>query len=228
MTPRLPTFLVAATLLLLPVALAGQRIESPYRFQEERQSLGAFAGYMSTQPGSQDFGPQSASFAGIRYTIFLTGPGYAEAEVAYLPATRIVYDTVLIDGVQRTVGETDLDLLVMNVGIRLSLTGARHWHRIMPHILLGVGGLVDLSGGGELNESLAGNLRYEFGTSFAGLLGTGVTLFPTQRLGVRLDARANFWQVKTPEGFLLRSTTAVPEDEWTNNLGFSAGLSYHF
>jgi hypothetical protein len=227
MSPPQLKFFIAAALLILPAALAGQRIESPYRFQEERQSLGAFAGYIATKPGSQDFGPQSAAYAGIRYSIFLTGPGYAEGEVAYLPTTRMVYDTVLIDGERRNLGETDLDLLLVNAGIRLSITGARHWNGIMPYIFVGGGGVIDLSGGGELNDRLAGNLRYRFGTSFAGLLGAGVDLFPTRRISVRLDSRASFWQVKTPEGFLL-GTAEVPDQEWTNNLGLGVGLSYHF
>jgi hypothetical protein len=227
MTQRQLKFFIAAALLTLPAALAGQRIESPYRFQEERQSLGASAGYMSTEPGSQNFGPQSAPYAGIRYSIFLTGPGYAEGEVAYLPTTRMVYDTVLIEGERRNLGETDLNLLLVNAGIRLSITGARRWNGFMPYLFVGGGVAIDLSGGGELNDRLAGNLRYRFGTSFAGLLGAGVDFFPARRIAIRLDARESFWQVKTPEGFLLRSAD-VPDSEWTNNLGLSVGLSYHF
>jgi hypothetical protein len=79
------------------------------------------------------------------------------------------------------------------------------------------------------DEDVPSESRFDFGTTFAGQLGGGIELFPAERLALRIDARSVFWQIKAPDGLLVRNLgRPLPEDEWVNNLTFSVGISFHF
>jgi hypothetical protein len=62
MIRRIALFVLAAA--LLPAPAAAQQIDSPYRFLEAGQSLGAFAGYVSTGQNPLELGPKSAPVFG--------------------------------------------------------------------------------------------------------------------------------------------------------------------
>jgi hypothetical protein len=86
-----------------------------------------------------------------------------------------------------------------------------------------------VSGESSLEEDLGSDLKFDFGTSFAGVLGTGIEWLSDGGFGIRLDARNILWKLKTPRAFLLRTEGAtLPSDEWSQNFSFTAGLVYHF
>jgi hypothetical protein len=76
---------------------------------------------------------------------------------------------------------------------------------------------------------VAGEARFDFGTTFAGQVGAGIEIFPVQRLAIRIDVRNILWQLKTPQALLLPNLgRTVPSEEWTNNVTASVGIAIHF
>jgi hypothetical protein len=208
-------------------AVAAQHIDSPYRYIDTSQSAGPFVGYVLTQPGHEKLGPQSAPAFGARYDIRLSGPLLAEAQVAYIPTTRAVHDTVFQGTNRRTLGTANMRLVMVDLDFRFNLTGARTWHELAPFVLAGGGIAFDMQGATALDNSVTSDQRYKFGTTFAGILGVGSEWYMTKKIGVRADARTALWKLTTPSAFLIRNPL-ISATQWTQNVLLSGQLSYHF
>ena len=228
MTARIP--LIAALLFMAGASPAlAQRITTPYRFFEETQAAGLTVAYFSTDQGSLGIGPKSGTAFGGRYHIRLSGPFFVEAEALYLPTTRAVVDTVVVDSAFTEVGEADIGLAVVHASMRFNLTGQRTWNNILPFVLLGVGAAIEAKGDDEADADILPTARTDFGTTFAGQFGAGIEWFPVERVAIRADLRNVFWQLKTPEGLQFFDLgRPVPAEEWANNLTTSIGISVHF
>jgi len=215
---------------LLATGTHAQTIESPYRFIDTKQAGSLYLGYMSTGKGSLDLGPESGLRFGARYNIDVSGPFSLEADVSYFSKMRAVYDTVPGDTSRMKVGDSDFSILVVGAGIRFNLTGARTYRRIQPYVLFGAGVALDLSDPSPEDKALANNLRFDFGTAFLGMFGGGAEIMLSDRYSLRLDARSTLWKLQTPEAFLIKGDQALllPADEWSQNLGLSAGLVFRF
>jgi hypothetical protein len=208
-----------------------QRIDSPYRFLDHNQHAGVFAGRVDAAPGRLQLGPQPGTAFGARWGIRVSGPFSAGAEVAYMPTTRAVRDTVFIaaDSVFRTVGEASMRLLSVMGTVEFAITGPRTWNNLRPFLNAGVGGVTDLAGSAAAEADFEPNVRYDFGTSFAGQFGGGVEWFPVPRVSVRLDARNLLWRLGVPEAYgLTEPGRSVPRSDWEGNFALLAGLSFHF
>ena len=228
---RFAALLTLSMFVCLAAQAAAQAINSPYRFIDQKQSGGPFAGYLLTSEGALGLAPKSGPIFGGRYTIRLSGPFVVEADLGYFNSTRSVLDTVVVvaDSARRTVGETDFSAVHAIGSLRFNITGPRTWHGLQPFLLFGAGAVVDLSPSTDLDDDISADARFDFGTSFAGQLGGGIEWFPSQRLTVRIDARNLLWKITTPTGFLLGEFGArTPGDEWLQNGQFSAGISLHF
>jgi Outer membrane protein beta-barrel domain len=230
MIRRFRALLLAAAATSLPCAdAASQTIPSPYRFLETSQSVGATGGYVLTSDGALQLGPASAAYFGGRYNIRISGPFSAEGELAFMPSTRMVWDTVAGDTTREVIGEADMSLLVAKAGLRFNLTGPRTWRSLQPFVLVGGGIAIDIAGDSPAEEDLPEDMRFDFGTSFAGHIGGGVELFLSDGLSLRADARNVLWKINTPEGFLANDRgRLLPGDEWSQNFLLSAGIAIHF
>lgn len=228
MTRRI-VLLIGALFLGGTTAAVAQRIETPYRFFEETQAGGLTVGYISTDKGSIGLGPNSGPVFGGRYHIRLSGPFFIEAEALYFPTTRAVLDTTVVDSAFQQVGDADLGIGMLLASIRFNLTGQRTWNRVVPFILLGVGGALAIGDDDAADENIGSDARFDFGTTFAGQLGAGIEWFPVERLAIRVDARNVLWQLATPQALLEQNVgRTVPTEEWTNNVTASVGVSIHF
>src|SRR5690606_29299151 len=215
---------------LLPAPAAGQTIRSPYRHLEETQAGGLFAGYVAADRGSLELGPGSGPIFGGRYGIRISGPFTAEGEVAFLPTSRYVVDLVTDeddpDGIPVPVRlrEADISLLLLTAALRFNLTGPRTYRNLQPYLLAGGGAAISVSD--EETTDLDPDVRFDFGTSFAGQLGGGIEWFAMRRLALRLDGRLLFWQIDNPRAFTELGN--VSSSEWVQNFYFSAGAAIHF
>lgn len=207
-----------------------QNITSPYRFIDNRQSASLFAGYFATGKGALNLGPEPAPVFGARYDLILSGPFTLEANLGWFTSTRMVHDTIPGDTARRVIGEADMNMVMALGGLRFNLTGPRTFHRLLPYVLFGAGVAVDLADDAAVEADLPGDVRFPSGTRFVGQLGGGLEWFPTDQLGLRVDARNVLWKLKTPEAFLLRGEQArlLPADEWAQNFSFTAGLVLRF
>jgi hypothetical protein len=219
-------FLIVGLLAVRP--LEAQQIRSPYRYIDERQSLGVYAGYLLTSPGTPEVGPQSAPIFGVRYNLRFTGPLSGEAAISFAPAERQVITTNAPPAAfqpQPTGQVQPMNLLVAEAGLRFHVTGPRAWRGLAPYGIATGGVAADLSGQGEADEALPEAQRFRFGPSFAVGVGAGTDWFLTERLSLRLEVRDHIFRLSVPAG--LRET-GVAEAQWVNNIGFSIGTSLHF
>lgn len=215
----------------LPLAPAGaQTIRSPYRFIDFGQDLGAFAGWIATDRGTVRLGPVSGPAAGLQYSFRINDPMALSARVAYFPTERELIDTVTIDGALRTraEGRAPLDLLLAAARLQFTITGARTWHGIAPHIIAGAGLVFALSE--ETDAPAVGPTnRYRFGHAFLGQLGVGAAVFLSDRWAVRLSVLDHLWQIAAPEGLRNTALDPLPPDrEWTHNAELSIGVHHYF
>lgn len=228
--------LLAILLLLSARSLTAQNIPSPYRYIEERHSLGAFAGYLWTDGGEigvdsatvLQLGPRSAPLFGARYGLRFGGPASGEVALGFAPSERTVYarrDSTAASPVEER-GTTDAPLLIAEAGVRFHLTGERTWNGLAP-FAIATGGLVTDLGGED--EDVPELQRFDFGPAFAVGIGAGTDWFVGRRLSLRLEVHDRLWRITLPQG--LRNPAENLDDErteWSNNLGLSIGAAYHF
>jgi hypothetical protein len=230
----LAAVLAACALVATPAPGAGQQIRSPYRFLEKTQAGGLFVGYLGADRGQFDLGPGSSPLFGARYGIRLSGPFTIEGEASFLPTSRFVIgldqDTVAADSIVsrpvRVGRESDQSLLLLLAGLRFNLTGPRTFRNLQPYLLVGGGAVIELSDE-DRGTDLPPDVRFDFGTSFAGQLGGGIEWFVMRRLGLRLDGRLVFWEIDMPRAF-REEVPRAPDDEWVQHFYVSAGAAIHF
>lgn len=230
---RIPAIVLAlaTTLAVNTSDAAAQSIDSPYRFLDHNQFAGGFAGYLQPSAGRIDGGPAAAPVFGASWGISVSGPFAVTVELAVAPTSRIVRDTAFVaaDSTWAELGEADMTLAIAMASMRFNITGARTWNGLQPFMLLGAGLVHDLSGDAAIEAELPENLRFDYGTSFAGQLGAGIDWFPSSRLSARLDARNMLWKLGVPEAFVLtESGRTLPRSQWEQNLVATAGLFFHF
>lgn len=226
---RASAALALASVVLAPAAASAQTIPSPYRFIDTRQELGLFVGAVHADPGSLDFGPGDGVAFGARYGYQLAGPFSVEAVATGISSTRDIIDPVADEG-SRAVGEADVLLGAIEGRLNFSLTGNRTWNGISPHILLGGGGVFDLSGESEADLAIPLDQRFTFSTSFLGSLGAGVRWLPTDRITVRADGLLKLWRITTPPGYLVLENElgTVEESQWVRAPTLTLGAAYRF
>lgn len=224
---RLFAFVLACA--LAPASASAQRIPSPYRFVDTRQELGVFVGTSSASSGRFGFGPSEGMTAGARWGIDFSGPMGLEIVGGVLSGTREVVNPDIVVG-DATIGTADLLAGMADVRLRFTLTGDRTWHRLAPFFLVGGGVVFGVGGADALDEELAADDRFSFGTSFLGTGGGGVRMSLTPRLALRGDAVFSLWKIQTPAGYSKpeRNFANVERSEWTGGRHLTLSLVYRF
>lgn len=237
--PGLRRGLPTACVLLLAIGgefAAAQTISSPYRPIEQRQTASIFGGYAMLAPGALDLGPRSGTFVGGRYAIETGGPVFFEGLLAYLPTTRAVIDPRRQLG-DRSLGEADVHMFMLDARLAFSLTGRKTWNRLSPHLFVGAGMAYDAAPASDVEAVLLPEDVFQFGMAFTANAGTGVRLLLGSRVVVRTDASLKLWQLGTPTGF--GDAAKRPDDEmdplhtpeqseWVGGYGFALSLAWRF
>jgi len=226
-TLRLPVLVFLTC--LLPAHLRGQEIPSPYRFFQDRQEVGIFAGSTGQGTGRFGFGPKSGLLLGARYGIHVGGPFGLEGVVGYNATTRDVVDPSRPVGT-RVVGEADANLMSIDARLRFSLTGDRTWNKLNPFLFLGAGVTWDLAGESEADKLVLPDDRFDFGARFLTLFGGGARWFLTDRILIRTDLAIPLYRLKTPRGYFNTALglEKVDEKEWVGGPSFTISVGFHF
>lgn len=228
-----PKLVAPSILLLIAVShatAAGQTIPSPYTFVEHGQAYAIFGGKSDLNPGQLGLGPRDATTFGVRYAVAFGGALNLDADAMSFRSTREVLDVSRPED-DRSIGRTDFNVILINLGLRLNLTGQRAWHGLQPFVLVGgglgftVGGFHEL----ELTADMPTEEWYEFGNRFTGTFGAGTSFHISDKISLRLDGVMNLWKIETPVGWLTVDNNPLsenPESEWVSAKTIRLGAAW--
>jgi hypothetical protein len=201
---------------------------SPYLDLTYSQEITAIAGYYFGRADPAGVAPKSAALAGVHYEWRAGGPAHLTGELVRIMSSRTVLDPSKPAGT-RNLGEQSWPLYSADVGLGMSLTGARSWHQMVPEIKAGVGFLSDLKGGSDVGG-------FKYGTRFALTWGAALRYVPTgSRYQLRADLTNRLSSIRYPDVYFRPTTsgatpilTGKDQSVWRNNPALSIGLSYLF
>jgi hypothetical protein len=200
---------------------------SPYVDLEHAQEFSLVVGEYHAHRDPVDVGPQSGLLVGAHYEWRAGGPAHLIADLARVASDRRVINPFGV-GAARELGTVSRPLYVANLGLGLSLTGAKSWHHLVPEIAGGVGLVSDL-------RSLADTGGFKFGTRFALNAGAGIRWVPAGAWQIRGDLTDRLYTIGYPEAFYTApagGTAVIPSTQaksfWTHNPAFTLGLSRLF
>jgi hypothetical protein len=214
--------------LTLPIAMQAQvghlPADSPFEDAAYKHELTTYTGWYNGAEGAAGVGPQAGPIVGARYEIRIGGPAFFSVHAGHAFSRRDVIDP-LNSVATRHVGTKDVSLLLVDAGITLNLTGQKSWHHLMPFTRFGFGVASNLG-------SRADPGRFEIGTPFAIVLGTGVRWVPGGRWQLRVDVGDHLFRLQYPSTY--GETPAGGGDpvlvgkssEWKHNGVFTIGASY--
>jgi hypothetical protein len=231
------TLLVGLSLTIGPAAMVAQvghpPQSSPYRDIRRGHTFSALGGYFSGDGGEFGIGPQDGAIFGVRYDIRTSRAIQMGIGVSYAQLNRFIVNPC-VQLANRRSGPVDQSVTFAEVDLQFNVTGGKSWRRIAPFVAVG-GGLA-FAGGTPADTS-----RYEFGNKFYVAPSVGTRVFLTDRLHLRLEARATFWKLKYPTTFQAEPVEepGTPDDpnavipgnnltEWTTSSWLQAGLGYSF
>jgi hypothetical protein len=202
--------------------------ESPYVDLIYRHEITTFSGYLDTRRDPAGVAPRSATIAGVRYSLYLAGPAFFTARVAYGRTDRRVLDPIEPANERVVIPAANVSLLLADAGLALSLTGFKSWNRLVPEVSGGLGLVSDFR-----TEADVGG--FSFGTRFALTLGAGVRYLAGGRFQIRADVTDNLYRIAYPDSYYNAAsdgTTIVEPDQpkaiWTHNPSLTLGVSYLF
>lgn len=220
------------SILVVSAPAAGQTIPSSYTFIEYSKEWAVFAGKSDINPGQLGLGPQNSTTVGGRWAIAFAGAASFEATGTLFMATREVRD-VFRPTDNRVLGMGDIDVALLDLRLRLNLTGQRAWRGLQPFIVFGGGVAAQVS----VDRALEGSSQmpveeqFAFGTRFAGTVGGGANFHVSNKISLRLEGVMNLWKIKTPVGWLTvvaDPNNENPQDEWVSAKSITLGASWRF
>jgi hypothetical protein len=223
--------LVSGMLMLVSTAAAAQvgfiPTRSPYLDLEQSQEFTIIVGQYHGHRDPADVAPGGGFLIGAHYEWRAGGPAHITGEITRSSSdSRII--NPLVGGTGRDLGNLSRPLYSANVGLGLSLTGAKSWHHIVPELSSGLGFISDF-------RSQPDTGGFKFGTRFAINWGGGIRWVPGGKWAVRGDITNKLYTISYPETFFVAPTGApavVPSTQarsfWMNNPAFTLGLSRLF
>jgi hypothetical protein len=200
---------------------------SPYHDLKRGRTLILGAGYLSGGRGVVGVGPSDGSMASARFEVPLNKSLAAFLGAAYGRMSRFVADPTK-DSAAHISGPVNTDVVILDGGLHLMLTGAKAWHAFAPY--------AGASGGVMLATSPpADTSGYRF--RFKGIFGPelGLRWYVGRRIAVRADARVEFWQLSYPATYKQPSpdgSRVLPvgsaDKEWTRHPWIGIGLGWTF
>ena len=233
MIRTLAPLIVAALLLSGDVSAGGAQVgypptRSPYVDLEHAQELTLISGQFHAHRDPVNVGPQSGLIVGAHYEWRAGGPAHLVAEVARISSQRNLINPFKTAAAGRDLGTTSRPLYSADLGLGLSLTGAKSWHHVVPEVAAGLGLVSDF-------RSRADSGGFKFGTRFALNWGGGIRVVPGGRWQVRGDIKNRLYTLAYPQPYYVApsgGTAVVPTTQsksfWLNNPAFTLGLSYLF
>jgi len=204
---------------------------SPYQDIILRSTPILFFGHLSADRGRAGVGLSNARTLGARYEIPAGRSLLFQFTAAYLEGDRFVIDPRADStSPERRTGPVPAAIAITDVGILLRLTGGKTWHGIAPYAGVGIGLTYDVRSGRDTTGS-----GYQFGTKVVLNGATGVRWYPTRRVMIDADLRAQFWRLRYPVSFHTPAPDgsrvvplSQPLTDWTLHPWISLGIGWIF
>jgi hypothetical protein len=223
---------VSAAELRAQVGYPPQR--SPFRDLELSQELTAFTGWYHAKPDPLQVAPRSGPLAGLFYQWRASGPANLTASISRVGSERNILDpeadaTCTNKPNCKLVGSFRWPLYFFDVGLAMSLTGARSFFRVVPDLKLGLGLISDFHTKSDVGD-------FSVGTRFAFNWGAGFRWVPGGSYQVRVDLTNHLYSLRYPEAYIVPApdgSIILDPDRtnrtvWLNNPAISIGFSYLF
>src|SRR5213078_4074529 len=173
--------------------------------------------YRDVRRGGVGVGLSDGTTGGIRYEVPFGAVG-ASLGLAYGRTNRFVVDpTKDSSSPARTSPPVANDVVLIDAGLQLVLTGRKTWRGFAPY----VGGALGVAIGGTTSRDSSG---YRFGTKFTLAPNAGLRWYLARRVSVRSDFRLVLWKLNYPisykqpasDGSRVLPLTAALTD-WTSH-----------
>jgi hypothetical protein len=238
---RLRLLVVSALALVLAVGPSGRPAaaqvghdpaRSLYRDIPLRPVLGFSVGYLSNDRGRVGAGFSDALTFGARYDIPTGRSLLFQLATTYLRGDRFIIDPRADSAApQRRTGPYNSNLVLVEAGMQLRLTGAKSWRGVAPYAGTALGLTFDVDSPGDTTQS-----GYKFGTKLTLAFVSGVRLYPARRMVINAEARAQAWRLKYPLSFHAALSpdgsrvipVSEPLNDWTLHPWLSLGIGWTF
>ena len=208
---------------------------SPYRDLAETMEATMYSGYFVARIDPARVAPRSGAMVGALYSWRMGGPANLTADLARVGSERRVLDPERLGTCPtetpecKSLGMYRWPLYMADVGLALSLTGARSWLNLVPQLRTGIGLVTDFHTKPDVGD-------FAFGTRFAFSWGAGIRWAPRgNRLHVRADLLNRLYSLRYPTTYYEEAddgSTIFDQRQnrtaWLNNPSFTFGLSYTF
>lgn len=210
---------------------------SPYRDLRESQEVSFFTGYYRARLDPAQVVPRAGPMVGARYQWRAGGPAHVTFDAARVSSERQVLDPEKSSCPSdpstncKLIGTYRWPLYLADVGLALSLTGARSFYRLVPEVKAGAGIATDFHTQPDVGD-------FAFGTRFAFTWGAGIRWVPGGRYQLRADFTNHLYAVRYPETYYQAADDGSrifdaaarfrSKSIWLNNPGFTIGVSYLF
>src|SRR3989449_10082641 len=151
-----------------------------------------FRSYLGGSRGGVGVGPSDGKTGGIRYEVPFGAVG-ASLGLAYARMDRFVVDP-FTDTTSRKTGPFIDDVVLLDAGLQLILTGRKTWRGFAPY----VGGILGVAIGGTSPRDTSGD---KFGTKFTRAPHGGLRWDPPPRLSARGGVPPGLWKLNHPTQF---------------------------
>jgi len=198
--------------------------KSPYLDLEHTQEWTLIAGNFHGHRDPANVAPNGGLLLGLHYEYRAGGPAHLIGEIARISSEQRVINP-FFNGAARELGTQSRALWAGDLGLGLSLTGAKSWHHLVPELTGGLGFMSDF-------RSKPDSGGFKFGTRFALNWGAGLRVVPGGRWQIRGDIKNRLYTIGYPEAFYVAptgGTSVVPNTQsksfWLNNPAFTLGIS---
>lgn len=203
---------------------------SPYRDLRIKHTLTFIGGHLGGGRGKARVGPSGGENLGLRYDIHVGGAATVFAGASFTAATRNLVDPDEPEAT-RYFGTADQDLLLLDGGFNLILTGRKTWRGFAPYLGAAMGAVI----GSTVPEDSSG---FAFETKFQAGPMIGVRYFVNRRFHFRLEARDVIWRLTYGSTRFFNDPLNAPGDppvldprfndntEWVHHSVLSFGIGW--
>jgi hypothetical protein len=206
---------------------------SPFHDINTAQSLGLTIGRFSGSRGYAGVGAQPATAIGLRFRNRLSGPLELAINGTWVASQRLFIDPTRPDST-RNRGNVDFGMLFADIGLHLSLTGAKRWHGLAPWLGFGFGIMSSANAASDPGG-------YKASSGFTVVPAVGTSVFFSDKLSLEFEFRDNTIRYEYPLAYFNPTDpstgAALPppiipitrlNKQLTHNFTLSLGASYHF